>query len=283
MRRCLITVLALAAAILVDSQSVHAGSWDSIGAESSDGHTSVSAYSGPVFGFGGSGGSGPTCRWERLFYDREPGAEFTEGDIPVSPTGAGELASRELNGVEYTAFRMSCPDGTVQDRWVRTGVTVADLIPEVRAYAEGIIAAPVPVINPPADVGGLVNLGLWLGVQEQSFGPLSAEAGAVWITLSPRLAGSRFEFGNGDSVSCDGIGVRIEDVHPDLDVMEESPTCGYTYQRSSPDDHPYRLTVVTLWELPYQSSSGPGSLPVLERSVTLAYDVDEVQTLGTRN
>ena len=138
-------------------------------------------------------------------------------------------------------------------------------------------------VNPPVASGGIVNVGLWLAVAEQPVPSVSAEAGSVWISVVPRLIATRYAFGNGDVVECDGAGVPIESVHPDLDVVEESPTCGYTYRRSSPDDTPYQLTITAVWALPYQSSSGVGSIPALERSITVDYDVDEVQTVGISN
>ena len=100
--------------------------------------------------------------------------------------------------------------------------------------------------------------------------------------MTPTLATTTFDLGNGDSVTCDGTGVPIEDVYPDLDVVEQSPTCGYTYRTSSPEDAPYRLTITTTWELPYESSEGAGEIPPLERTVTVDYDVDEIQTVGVR-
>ncbi len=101
--------------------------------------------------------------------------------------------------------------------------------------------------------------------------------------MSPRLAATRYDFGNGDRIECDGTGVAIREVHPDLEVLEESPWCGYTYRSSSPDDAPYLLTVTAVWELPYTSSAGSGAVPPLERTLTVPYDVDEIQTVGVAN
>ena len=249
------------------------------------GNTWVDAETAPVFRIGGGGGGGgPVCQWVPLHLDRDPvGEEFTEGDIPFSPTGVGPHVREEIGGVERSLYRVTCPDGPPTDRWVVTNVTAADLLPGLRDRASGLVPPPEPAVNPPADVGGIVNVGLWLAVEEQTMPALTAEAGPAWITMTPRLASTRYDFGNGDTIVCEGTGVPIEDVHPDLDVVEESPWCGYTYRRSSPDDHPYQLTVTAVWELPYVSSDGPGSIPPLERSATVDYDVDEIQTVGVSN
>ncbi len=248
-----------------------------------DGTIGVGAESSPVLRVGGR--SGPVCSWVPLRLDRDPETEdFTEEDIPFSPAGHGpEVVFDTADGATLKLFRVTCPDGSVTERVVRIDVTVADLIPGVRDRASALVPLPAPAMNPAADVGGIVNVGLWLAVDEQVMPSLTAEAGLAWITVSPRLASTRYDFGNGDGVTCEGVGVPIEDVHPDLDVVEESPWCGYTYRRSSPDDAPYRLTVTTVWELAYVSSEGAGTIPSLERSVTVDYDVDEIQTVGVSN
>lgn len=243
----------------------------------------VVATSNPVVTVG-SGSSGPVCSWDRMFLDREPDEEFTEGDIPVSPTGVGPVVERDINGAPHRLFRRTCENGAVSDRWVRVGVTVGDLIPAVTDRASALLQLPVPDVNPAPEHGGIVNVGLWLAVEPQSVPSVSAQAGPdVWITVSPALVSTRYDFGNGDGVQCDGTGVAIEEVHPDLEVLEESPWCGYTYRQSSPDDDPYRLSVSAVWALPYRSSQGSGSIPSLERTVTVDYDVDEIQTVGVAN
>jgi hypothetical protein len=190
---------------------------------------------------------------------------------------------RNIAGAESRLYRVSCPDGSTSQRWVSLSTSPTDLIPGVVDIVRARLQLPVPNINPtPAD-GGIVNLGLWLAVERQTVPPVTAEAGTAWITASPRLASTEFDLGNGDRVTCDGTGVAIESVHPDLDVVDESPSCGYTYRESSPDAAPYQLTVTTVWQLPYTSSDGSGQLPAMRRSVTIGYDVDEIQTVGIAN
>lgn len=273
----IVTLMVVGGGTRVGAETVHGGT-------RRDGTVSVGANSpgwAPVVTASGSGG--PVCTWALLHLDRDPGAEeFTHGDIPVSPAGIGPRVVEEFGGVAYTLYRVACSDGSEQDRWIPSGTTVSDLIPAVRDHASALIGLPVPDVNPPP-ASGIVNVGLWLAVEAQVVPPLSARAGDVWITLAPQLATTRYHFGNGDVLECEGAGVPIEDVHPDLDTVEQSPTCGYTYRRSSPDAAPYKLTVTTVWRLPYTSSSGPGSLAPMERSVTLDYDVDEIQTIGIDN
>ena len=84
--------------------------------------------------------------------------------------------------------------------------------------------------------------------------------------------------GNGDVVRCDGPGVAIVDT----DTLDEGP-CGYTYRRSSPEDDPYTMSVTATWLVTYQSSAGSGSAGSIDRTLSVDYDVDEIQTIGVSN
>ncbi len=161
--------------------------------------------------------------------DRVPEVEeFTEGDVPVSPGGAGPLVQREIDGELYQRYVVRCPGEPAEERWVPVGERPGDLLPGLLDRAHALIPLPAPAMNPAAEVGAIVNVGLWLAVEEQVVPSISAEAGSAWITLTPRM------------------------------------------------------TIVTVWELPYESS-GRGEVPALQRSVTVDYDVDEIQTVGIAN
>lgn len=247
--------------------------------EVESGNVTVSAAAGPVYTSGS--GSGVRCRWNAL----------TRGDVAaiggtgaaLTPEEAVQPAIRVMNGREHRLYSVACPTNGTSLRYIPTGVGVGELIPGITDEVTRQLQPPIPSISPPAEVNGIVNLGLWLAVEPQTIDPITAQAGpSVWITVAPVLATTTFDLGNGDVVTCEATGVRIEDVHPDLDVVEQSPTCGYTYRRSSPDDQPYQLTITTTWQLPYTSSEGGGEIPPLERTLTVAYDVDEIQTIGER-
>lgn len=249
--------------------------------DSGSGTVTVEARTSPIFriGGGGSGGSAPRCAWEPMFFTRDTTAEpFTGGEVLFGFDPLFPPAVRNIAGAESRLYRVSCPGSPPDQRWVRINVSSTDLIPGVIDIVQSRLQLPVPSINPSPSDGGIVNLGMWLAVEPQAIQPVTAEAGTAWITASPRLASTEF-----DRVTCDGTGVPIEDVHPDLDVVDQSPTCGYTYRTSSADNAPYQLTVTTVWQLPYTSSEGSGRLPALRRSITVGYDVDEIQTVGIAN
>ena len=105
-----------------------------------------------------------------------------------------------------------------------------------------------------------------------------AEAGPHWAEATVTLASTRWDLGNGDVVECEGPGTPIVD----LDTPEQGP-CGYTYRRSSPEDAPYQLGVTATWAVTYRSSGGSGAAGTIGRTVTVDYDVDEIQTVGISN
>ena len=244
------------------------------------GTVTVSAAAGPIV-TSGSGGSGVRCTWKALKRGDVVGIGAT--GTALTPEEAAEPATRILDGREHRLYSVTCPTSGTDLRYIPTDIGVGELIPGITDQVSRQLQLPVPSISPTPAANGIVNLGMWLAVEPQALDPLTAQAGpAVWITVTPTLATTTFDLGNGDSITCDGTGVPIENVYPDLDVVEQSPTCGYTYRTSSPDDAPYRLTITTTWRLPYESSEGAGEIPPLERSVTIDYDVDEVQTVGVR-
>ncbi len=241
--------------------------------DSGSGTVTVVASSVPVVY---SGGGGSRCGWTWL----------TVGDLigwggqpPVDgdsqPPDLGAKAVKIINGVEHRLYVVSCPDQTTF-RYVPAGVQAADLIGAVRDRADELIEVPVPDVNPSAAVGGIVNLGLWLAVTPVTIDPITAEAGPAWITVTPQHVSTSFDFGNGDAVTCVGAGTPIVD----LSTVEQGP-CGYTYLRRSADDDPYQLSITSTWQLAYTSSGGAGVLAPLLRTLTIDYDVDEIQTVGT--
>jgi hypothetical protein len=255
------------------------------GTVGTDGEVTATASTGAVHstGDGNENGSRKCRQWTPL----DKGQAVSVARTPVfgpdlSDEEARKPAIQRINGCDFQMYTVVCAGSGTTFRWVPVNVTVDDLIPGITDIVRGQLQPPIPNINPTAESNGIVNLGMWLAVEPQTLPPITAQAGpATWITVTPTLTTTTYDFGNGDTVTCDGTGIPIRDVHPDLDVIEQSPTCGYTYRLSSPEDEPYQLTITTTWELPYTSSSGPGQIPPLDRNLTIDYDVDEIQTLGT--
>jgi hypothetical protein len=204
------------------------------------------------------------------------------GDIADSgyvffESDAGTIGRRFPDGREEMVFNRVCPDGS-GFTWVDVTVTVQDAIDDAVDRARRAVPAPTLDISPPPDVGGIVNLGLWLALAGQDPVTVRAEAGPHWAEATVTLTSTTWSMGNGDVVNCDGTGVPIADP----DDPGEGP-CGYTYRRSSPDDAPYELGVTATWTVDYVSSGGSGNAGTVDRTLSAAYDVDEIQTVGISN
>ena len=179
------------------------------------------------------------CRWRAL--TRGEAADIGGGG------GSSALDSRRARADRrphdrrpvHILYIVGCSNTTTL-RYVPTGITAGDLIPGVLDIARGRVQPPIPDINPPAEAGGIVNLGLWLAVEPATLAPISAEAGPAWITVSPEHTRPRFDFGNGDTVTCDGAGTPITD----LDTVDAGPVRLHL-PPVLPDDQPYQLTITT--------------------------------------
>jgi hypothetical protein len=200
------------------------------------------------------------------------------------PAISDQSAVVQISGVPHLVYTVTCPGRTPYKRFVPVNIEADDLIAGLTDVVRARLQLPVPSISPTPESNGIVNLGLWLAVEPQTMAPVTAQAGPdTWITVNPVLAATAYDFGNGDSIACEGTGVPIRDVYPHLNVIEQSPTCGYTYLQSSPEDEPYQLTITATWQLPYTSSDGAGEIFPLNVELTIDYDVDEIQTVGYAN
>ena len=214
----------------------------------------------------------------------------TYGEFPnVVGADSGEIpdpasqVSRDNNGRAETGWVRSCPNGGGTDPfyWAPATIDPVDLVPDALADARTRLPTPTPAINPDATAGGIVNLGMWLAVDDPGITTARAALAGVWAEVTAVASGTIIDFGNGDTISCEGLGTPIPEGA--LDELDQGP-CGYTYRQSSPDDDPYRLTITTTYAISWTTSGGSnGTLTPIGRSTTIDYDVDEIQTIGVSN
>lgn len=234
------------------------------GGNSSTGTVFVNASTDPVVATGGRS----VCSWTWLTRGQIVGIAPSQGP-GLSPEEAAQMAVTDIDGVEYRVYAVVCPDGS--DLRLVNPNRPPNFEAAIRDFADELIELPVPNVNPPVDGSGYVNLGMWLAVEESSYAPITASAGPFWMTVTPTPGTTAFEFGNGDSETCDVFGVPIAD----LDTVEEGP-CGYTYGEAGT----YTLAATTTWLLPYTSSGGGGALEPMDRTTAVDYTVREIQAVG---
>jgi len=170
-----------------------------------------------------------------------------------------------------------CTDGLI---WVSTGLTAASLLPALTQRLERTLPLPVPNISPDPSIGSFANLGLWVAIDDPGVIIDRLTDGPVWAEARATLTGFRIDYGVEDAFDeCTGTGTPYPEGSNDPD---EGP-CGYTYTQRSPDDSPYQITITSHYDVTYTLSAGdPGTLGTIDRASTpIAYDVDEVQVIGT--
>jgi hypothetical protein len=231
-----------------------------------------------------NGVTGPVqpCRWVAATaadgWDPTGYGDITASGYVFGSTSDGGVVRTFPDGRSEQVFARECPDGVSGFTWVDTSITVDDVIDDAVGRAKRAVPAPTLDLSPSPQAGGIVNLGMWLALARQDPLTVRAEAGSLWAEATVTLSSTTWDMGNGDIVTCAGAGTPIVDT----DTVEQGP-CGYTYRRSSPDEAPYTLTVTATWTVTYRSSGGSGSAGTVDRTSSVAYDVDEVQTIGVSN
>lgn len=199
-----------------------------------------------------------------------------ESALARSPEGTASLYQRVCNGDNEFVW---LPDGVS----AVPPPTVDDLAPGALADARRSIPLPELNLSPAPDAGGVVNLGMWLAVEDPVPVTARASAGGVWAQVTASLDETVWSMGNGDVVVCDGAGDTIADPT----TAEPSPECGYVYRLASTPEHTgtgelvYRLSVTARWQVRLTGSDGRDVvLAPIETVLEVDYPVREVQTVG---
>jgi hypothetical protein len=229
-------------------------------------------------GGGGSDSGGPTqsCgSWDPVTVLGN-GVEIRGGHRHIWIDASWFRTSLSTGVFEQYMQRTCTPGGTVTG-WVP--ITDPDpriSIPETLVEVRRRVPAPAPDLSP--TTRGVVNLGMWLAVQEPAESPVTARASAApgsWAETSATLQTTTFDLGNGDLVVCDGVGDPIPDSAKES--IEPSPTCGYTVRESGT----LTITITSRWTVVSTTSNGDVVLqPDIVLSTTFDYRVIEIQTVG---
>ncbi len=216
----------------------------------------------------------------------DPNTQFGDGWL-YSGTPQGAVRRNRTTGIVETGrTAFACEAGArYPNGYVIWGdgdpVTVDDLISQVGPFARERVPAPELFVNPPPPVG-IVNLGMWLAVPNSATIelPVGDQVNGPWVRITATLAETNWDMGNGDTVECTGPGEIVEEGDPGWDSIDEGP-CGYTYTQHTPGDETVTITVTATWTVSWIASDGrTGNPDPIILSSTIAYDVDEIQTVG---
>jgi hypothetical protein len=128
-------------------------------------------------------------------------------------------------------------------------------------------AIDIGLANQPRPGGrrGYVGAPIWMWVNQpgaQTIGPQTANAaaGAVTVTANAQMERIVWNMGDGDSVTCHGVGTPYE---PRYD-LKSSPTCGYHYNHVSTHEPggAYRLSATSYWTVNWTGGGQSGTIPL---------------------
>jgi hypothetical protein len=153
------------------------------------------------------------------------------------------------------------------------------------ALAVRFLRLPDPVIRSSPAPGALqlTRLPTWLWVAPAAWRPQSktAHVPGESVTATATPVSASWRMGDGKTVTCHGPGTAYTARD---NPASSSPTCGYTYARSSAGQPhaAYHVTVTITWDITWTGTGGAGgALPPLFTAAAAAMRVAESQAVNT--
>lgn len=211
----------------------------------------------------------PRCTWTVINQENTAGVEDATTQIEDDQGRRGWIR-------DCTGTRNGGGPVTV---WVAPAPDPVTLVGPASERARARLPLPTPVQSPAPEVGSVVNLGLWLSIEDPGVTTARADLAGVWAEATGRFAGFTIDPGDKSPVIvCEEFGVAYKEGSNDPD---EGP-CGHTYLQPSPDGKPYIVTYTITYDITWRTSDGrSGSYGSFDRSFSFPFDVTEIQTVGT--
>ena len=196
---------------------------------------------------------GPGCDVDAESGREDPGETSIpdgDSDTPEEPGSDGEVDPE-------TAACLEAPDCDFAGPELIEDAEDVDPV-EVASQARDSMVLPSPRLetSPGLDQPVLVQVPVWLWMDEDLWEPVTAEAevpgGSVSVTADPDRA--EWSLGDGAGTTCQGPGVAYDpEVH---DPADSSPECGHTYTR--PSSPQFDLEVDLIWQVSWESTDDEG-------------------------
>jgi hypothetical protein len=263
----------------------------------------------PALAGGGPGSSGGPFGHAQCGQSSSPQCTVTAGTGPAAGApgtaspggGAAPVSAGGTAGVGGCAGTVSKAFGCVPPGCSITVQTVACPLPQIANRvvgappalpAPGVLAQlavkylqlPDPVIRSSPAPGALqlTRLPVWLWVAANVWQPQSktAQVPGESVTATATPVSAAWAMGDGKTVTCKGPGTPYSGSNP----AAASPTCGYTYDRSSAGQPggAYRVTVTITWDITWVGTGGAGgALAPLHTVAAAQFRVAESQALNT--
>jgi hypothetical protein len=246
-------------------------------------HATASSYSDASAAPSGSPARGPRCSWAKATFNEtvvnRPGpVAAASGEMPYFvDADTGDAATGPGPDV-LMLYEVRCPYGTgpAQLQYAPLAEYIDRQAVIQAAYDEAVATIPLPSIDvaPAPEILGIVNMGIWMAVDDPGQVNAFASVGPVWASVTARFVGMTWDMGNGDVVECDGLGVPY--TGGPADDYSEGP-CGYTYKA----DGTFTVNATGHWEIHAVTSDGVSQmLDPSDRAFSFEYPVIEYVTVG---
>jgi hypothetical protein len=214
---------------------------------------------------------------------------FTPTDGPglaFTASCSDQAATRVLSilDVQFVTPTVAQPTVSATRRIITRRPVVS---PETLArQASQYLPLPLPIIrtNPDTGVDQLVNLEIWLWIDQASWGRRTATASvpglSVTVVATPLTV--TWRPGDGTVQVCNGPGTAYD---PGRGPDAQQPTCAHTYRSSSLGQPAgrYQMTATITWQVSWTASgliNTTGTLPPITRTSQASLRVIEAQTLN---
>ncbi|HEY6798309.1 MAG TPA: hypothetical protein VI248_26825, partial [Kineosporiaceae bacterium] len=136
-----------------------------------------------------------------------------------------------------------------------------------------------PVVRLSPAGSQLVRVPTWLWIETGTWRPRSASAGVAGLTVTATATPSRVVWAMGDGagqVTCAGPGTPWRE---GMNAAAVSPTCGYTYTRSSTSQpgEVYQVTATITWAIAWTGGGAGGVLPAVTTTTAMPVRVQDNQ------
>jgi hypothetical protein len=148
--------------------------------------------------------------------------------------------------------------------------------------AENNLRLAAPLIHLSPTDQQLVNLPTWLWLDPQTWITQSASATVpgISVTATATPTSVSWSMGDGSAVTCTGPGTAYA---PSANPTSGSPTCGYTYRRSSSGqpESVFAVTATVRWSVTWSGGGQGGTFADLATTTAAEVPVAESQALNT--
>lgn len=168
---------------------------------------------------------------------------------------------------------------TPQDERLVTVITITPAEAAQIAVASLKLPQVKPGIGPDPSINqwkmAAVGYPYWLWADgPTSVGQVSQSVGNLNVALSAQLTSVSYDMGDGNTVTCDGPGVKW---HRGIPPAKES-ACGYRYEMPSLPDGSYTVTATSYWDIAW-TVGGESGVIAMTQTGTRELPVGELQVL----